>query len=78
MAADFEHSEDLRAAFADLADLRKRIKRLHWMSGGEGYDNMGRREIEQARVKVDEAEFWLAAGSRALNAGGRRAEVRRG
>lgn len=70
---NYEHSEDLRQAEQDLADLRKRVRRMYWMSGGRGYDNMGRRELEQVRIKLDEASFWLSAATRSLNAGGERA-----
>jgi len=73
MSAGFEHSHELAAAHAALIELRLHTRRLHWMSGGKGYDNMGRRELEQVRVKIDEADFWLAAASRSLNAGGKRA-----
>ena len=73
MSLDYEHSDALREAQQALITLRHRVRRLHWMSGGKGYDNMGRRELEQVRVKLDEADFWLAAASRALNAGGQRA-----
>lgn len=70
---EFEHSEPMRQAQADLVGLRKRLKRLHWISRGRGYDNMARRELELARVKLDELEHWLGAASHALNAGGARA-----
>ena len=73
MKHDYEHTETLAEAWESMAVLRKRLRRLHFFSGGKGYDNMGRRELDQARVKVDEADFWLAAASRALNAGGARA-----
>lgn len=77
MVVDYEHTDDLRGAQAALIELRKRVRRLHWLSGGAGYDNMGARELVQVRVKLDEADMWLAAASRSLNAGGRRA-VREG
>lgn len=71
---EYEHSDALREAQATLRELRSRAKKLHWISGGAGYDNMGARELDQLRVKIDEAEFWLAAASRSLNAGGKRAQ----
>lgn len=72
---EYEHSQDLREAQEAMTVLRKRIGRLHFFSGGKGYDNMGRRELQHVRDRVDEADFWLAAASRSLNAGGKRAEA---
>lgn len=70
---NYEHTLDLREAQRAASALRSRCKRLWWIAGGEGYDNMGSRELEQVRVKLDELEFWLAAASRSLNAGGKKA-----
>lgn len=70
---NYEHSETLVAAQQALIKLRHATRKLWWMSGGRGYDNMGRRELEHVRTKLDEADHWLAAASRALNAGGARA-----
>ena len=78
MKREYEHSATLREAQAALITLRHRVRRLHWMSGGEGYDGMGRRELEHVRTKLDEADFWLAAASRSLAAGGKRAQPQRG
>lgn len=72
---EFEHTTDLQAARGALLELRKRVRALHWISGGHGYDGMGRRESEQLRVKLDEAEFWLSSMTRSLNAGGKRARA---
>lgn len=72
-ARDYEHSHALREAFEAIIVLRKRFKRLHWISGGAGYDNMGKREIEQARNRLDEAAFWLNQASGSLAAGAKRA-----
>jgi len=69
----YEHSDALSEAQDALITLRHRLRKLHWMSGGQGYDNMGARELEQVRLKLDEADMWLAAASRSLNAGGKRA-----
>jgi len=69
---DYEHSETLAAAQQALINLRHATRTLWWMSGGRGYDNMGRRELEHVRTKLDEADHWLAAASRSLNAGGAR------
>jgi hypothetical protein len=69
----FEHDVALREAFEQIQALRKRLKRLHWISGGRGYENMGKREIEQARNRLDEAAFWLNQASGSLAAGGKRA-----
>jgi hypothetical protein len=69
----FEHTAVLRDAEAAMARLRKCSRKLHFIAGGNGYDNMGRRELDHVRDKIDEADFWLAAASRALNAGGKRA-----
>ena len=70
---NYEHTLDLREAQKAASALRSRCKRLWWISGGAGYDNMGSRELQQVRVKLDELEFWLAAASRSLAAGGERA-----
>jgi hypothetical protein len=72
---EYEHTDNLRAAQEALIALRKNVKRLHFLAGGRGYDNMGRRELEHVRTKLDETDFWLAAASRALNAGGARAQA---
>ena len=72
---DYEHMAALRAAQADVIDLRKRIRKLHWIAGGRGYDNMARRELEHARDKLDELDHWLAGAARALHAGGQRART---
>lgn len=69
----YEHSEALSEAQKALITLRARVRELHWLSGGKGYDNMGARELNQVRNKLDEADMWLAAASRSLNAGGKRA-----
>lgn len=69
----FEHSRDLREAHKDMTDLRKRIKRLLWVSAGKGYDGMGQRELENARDRLDEAAHWLNAAGGSLSAGGKRA-----
>lgn len=69
-----EHAEHLTAAQEAVLELRRRLKKLHWIAGGIGYDNMGRRELENVRDKLDELDFWLSAASRSLYAGGKRAE----
>jgi hypothetical protein len=68
-----EHGEHLVVAQEALLELRKRLKKLNWISGGRGYDNMGKRELENCRNKLDELDFWLAAASRSLYAGSQRA-----
>lgn len=70
---DYEHTGALGEARLAVITLRRCVKKLHWIAGGRGYDNMGRRELEQVRTKADEAEFWLSAASASLNAGGQRA-----
>lgn len=70
----YEHTAAMQEAFDAAATLRKRIKRLHWIAGGAGYDNMGKRELEQARARMDEAMHWLNAASSSLLAGGKRAK----
>lgn len=71
----FEHSEALQEAQQELIRLRSRIRKLHWIAGGKGYDNMGRRELGHVRDKLDEADHWLASASQSLAAGGRRAHA---
>lgn len=71
---DYEHSDVLDEAQDALIRLRRATRTLWWMSGGRGYDNMGRRELDHIRTKLDEADFWLAAASRHLNEGGGRAK----
>ena len=75
MKHEYEHTPTLRAAQEAMAVLRKRSRKLWWMAGGKGYENMGRRELEQFRLKVDEAAMWLSAASSSLNAGGARAQA---
>lgn len=72
---DYEHTQALRDAQDALVTLRHRARKLHWISGGKGYDGMGARESEQLRTKLDEAGFWLGALSRSMNAGGERAKT---
>ncbi len=74
MKNEYEHSQALREAQSALVTLRHRARLLHWLSGGRGYDGMGRRESERLRDKLDEADFWLGGLARALNAGGERAQ----
>lgn len=73
MKPDYEHTETMREAREALIKSRKRVRHLHWISGGKGYNNMGKRELEIARTKLDEAEHWLSAASGSLNAGAKRA-----
>lgn len=71
---EYEHTQALRDVEAAVTTLRNRIRKLHWIAGGKGYDNMGKRELENARNRADEAAFWIAAASRSLNAGAQRYE----
>jgi hypothetical protein len=73
MSEEYEHSQALRDAQAALIVLRSRTRHLHWVSGGGGYEGMGRRELEQVRTKLDEVDMWLARASNSLRAGGKRA-----
>jgi hypothetical protein len=69
----YEHTATQKEAEELLIKLRRCARKLHWISGGEGYDNMGKRESENLRNKLDEASYWFAALTRAMNAGGERA-----
>lgn len=73
MSEEFEHSAALREAQEALVIVRQRVRHLHWLSGGGGYDGMGKRDLEQVRTKLDEADMWLARASNSLRAGGKRA-----
>jgi hypothetical protein len=70
---EFEHTRDLGIAREAIIEARQRVRKLGWISGGAGYEGMGKRELEQARLKLDEAEHWLSAATGQLNAGGKRA-----
>jgi len=73
MSDHYEHSVTLRDAQQELISLRRKVRHLHWISGGVGYDNMGARELDQVRLKLDEADHWLAAAAGPLRAGAKRA-----
>lgn len=73
MKQDYEHTAAILEAREALIQCRSRIRKLHWISGGRGYDNMGKRELEMTRLKLDEAEHWLSSATGSLNAGAKRA-----
>ena len=72
--SDYEFSAPMREAREALIEFRKRVRRLTFIAGGRGYDNMGQRELSLARERADEALMWMNAASASLRAGAIRAE----
>lgn len=70
---DFEHTHDLQEARTALAKLRRHQRKLAWFAGG--YRNMGLRQLDQLRAKLEEAQFWLDEATRHLNEGAKRRQV---